>query len=142
MPAFWERLAALRSFRQMITTKHRGPAMPRKTMTSILTVASMTALMLAAATPASAGSSGPKYCGSGAAVIGATESSGQVTYDAAPGHCGTLGVRANYVHVGGDSWTPWKYSAYSAGSVSMSTKNAVRSLHSTSIGSLLFYSYK
>lgn len=116
--------------------------MSRKTMTSILTVASMAALMLAAATPASAGAAGPYYCGAGAAIIGVTESAGQVTYNAAPGHCGVLGLRVNYVHMGGDSWTSWKYSAYGADNVRMSTKNAVRSMHSSSLGSLTFYSYK
>jgi hypothetical protein len=102
----------------------------------------MTALMLAGATPASAGSTGPVFCGSGAAITGVTESAGQVTYNAAPGHCGVLGIRVNYVHVGGNSWTGWKYSAYAADNVRQTVKNAVRSMHSASIGGITFYSYK
>jgi len=116
--------------------------MLRKATGAVLAAASMAALMLAAATPASAGSAGPYYCGSGAAITGVTESAGQVTYNAAPGHCGVLGIRVNYVHVGGDSWTAWKYSAYAGDNVRQTVKNAVRSMHSSSLGKLNFYSYK
>lgn len=96
--------------------------------------------------PASAATVGPLSCGSGSYVSGSTEGNGQITYLtewAAGGGCGTLGIRVNYTHVGGASWTAWKYSSWGGGNVSQNVGNsALKSEHSTSVGSLRFTSFR
>ncbi len=116
--------------------------MARKKMTALLGAVSLTAA-LAMATPAHAGET-TKNCASDSGVTGVTQNDVQLTYVTgfSLSHCGTLGIKVNYVHVGGDSWTSWRYSSYGALTVRRDTRNAVRSLHSTSVGGLLFYSYK
>ncbi|WP_228760144.1 hypothetical protein [Pseudactinotalea sp. HY158] len=105
-------------------------------------VALTSALVVAA--PASADTVGPVYCSGDSGVLGATEATGQITYLAGIGfsHCGTLGVRANYTHVGGTSWTNWTHSTWGDGSAVLYIKNGVKSQHSTSVGNLLFTSYR
>lgn len=95
---------------------------------------------MAVAAPASAGTN-IQYCGSGVAVEGGTQSGLVCTMTAgiSAGDCGGLGVRGNYVHVGGDSWTPWEYRR---DRVSISVNNAVRAMHSTEVQNLLFSSFR
>ena len=99
------------------------------------------ALAVALAAPAHAGSTS-RTCGNSAVVVGFTENNGGGTYDDAPNTCGVLGVRVNYAHIGGSSWTAWKYCAYGQGGVSqiLSGTNPFRAQHSTSVGPLSFYS--
>ncbi len=116
--------------------------MARRKMTALLGAVSLTTA-LAMATPANAGET-EKRCASQVGVKGFTESNGQGTYvtSGSLSNCGKLGLRVNYVHVGGDSWTSWKYSTGGHWSVSSTTKNAVRSAHTTTVGNLYFYSYR
>ena len=116
--------------------------MALKRAIALLGAASLAA-MLAVATPAHAGETTVR-CGSDSGVTGVTTNNYQLLYVTgfSLGHCGKLGMKVNYVHVGGDSWTAWKYSSYGALTLRQETKNAVRSLHSTSVNNLLFYSFK
>lgn len=101
------------------------------------------AATLAVATPASAETVGPFPCNSNSAgVVGSTEHNGQITYVAglASTHCGTLGIRVYYSHVGGASWTPWKYSQYGGGYVSRNVGTPIKSQHTASQGNLNFTS--
>lgn len=99
---------------------------------------------LACAAPAVAGTIGPISCGYGGYVSGSTEGNGQITYiSQGTGHCGTLGIRVNYTHVGGASWTSWKYSSWGGGYVSQNVGNsALKSQHTTSVGSLNWESFR
>lgn len=99
---------------------------------------------LGVAPPAYAGTVGPLACGYGGYVSGATQADGQKTYlSGGSGHCGTLGLRVQYSHVGGVSWTAWKYSAYGAGHVSNNVGNsALKSEHTTSVSSLRWESFR
>lgn len=115
--------------------------MIRSTTKVFLGAASAAALMLATATPASAGAE-ERWCGVDNSVIGYVEAAGAGTYDNDIGTCGVLGVRGYYTHVGGASWTAWKYNKWGAGSVTIYTKNMTKAQHSASVGSLLFYSYR
>jgi hypothetical protein len=111
----------------------------RMARTAALGAASI-ALTVAMATPASAGSR-QGYCGGGS-VIGYVEAAGAGTYDV-HGTCGTLGVRGYYTHVGGASWTAWKYSAcWGCGSATIYTKNLVQAQHSGSVNRMTFYTYR
>lgn len=115
----------------------------RKTKTIALLGAVSLTTALAMATPAYAEET-ERMCASQVGVKGFTESSGQGTYVTmgSLSNCGKLGLRVEYVHVGGTSWTAWKYSTGHHGSVSRTTKNAVRSAHTTTVKNLYFYSYK
>lgn len=99
--------------------------------------------VFATATPATAGDTF-RTCGHGAGVRGFTESTmvGTNLNGINSGPCGKLGVRANYVHMGGDSWLSWKYSTGWHDYVYQSVNNSVRAMHSTTIQNLLFYSYR
>lgn len=92
--------------------------------------------------PASAGQEVTMSCGA-SYVVGATNPDGQITYlpGAVTSTCGKLGLRVNYTHVGGSSWTAWTYD--SAGfTVQQHVTNAVKSSHSAAFGPLLFTSYR
>jgi hypothetical protein len=99
---------------------------------------------LGVATPAAAATVGPYWCGSAdAAVNGSTEGDGQITFiPGAPyGHCGTLGIRVYYTHVGGGTWTGWSHSSNGGGHVRQNVGNsAYMSQHTTTLGSNNFYS--
>jgi hypothetical protein len=73
-------------------------------------------------------------------VSGSTEHNGQITYLAGTGfgHCKTLGIRVYYSHVGGASWTSWKYSAYGGAYVSRNVGSPIKSRHSAWGGDILF----
>lgn len=98
------------------------------------------------AAPANAATVGPLACGSASWVSGSTEGDAQITYLSGypgGGSCGTLGIRVYYTHVGGASWTAWKYSSWGGGYVSYNVGNsAVKSEHSASVGSLRWTSFR
>lgn len=117
--------------------------MKRRTVPAFLGAVSLTAAVLAVPMSASADEE-YRQCHPDAGVTGATEDEGQITYLAGMGlgHCGKLGIRVKYGHVGGYSWTSWKYSAYGADYVKRDVgRNAIKSRHSTSIGDLLWTSH-
>lgn len=116
--------------------------MMRKSLKTILSTASLVVLMAVGATSASAAPSAPQECASESAVIGDTTSVGGITYDADSGTCGVLGVRVQYTHVGGASWTSWKYNSYASGSVVREVRNGVQSMHSTSVSDLFFRTWR
>lgn len=111
---------------------------------AFLGAAALTAA-LAVATPAYAATV-TQTCPNGATgVSGSTEGNGQITYlsGVMVGGCGTLGIRVNYTHVGGSSWTAWKYSAFEGDYVSQNVgSSAHHSQHTASVGSLNFLSYR
>jgi hypothetical protein len=109
--------------------------------------AAAVALTVSMVTPASAGAV-TRDCDGLAdrnfgSVVGYVEAAGAGTYDAgASATCGVLGVRGYYTHVGGASWTAWKYSSWGGGSATIYTKNLTKAQHSASVMSLNFYSYR
>lgn len=118
--------------------------MKRRTIAAFLGAMALTAT-LTVATPAHAATV-THTCPNGATgVSGSTEGDGQITYlsGVGTGGCGTLGIRVNYTHVGGSSWTAWKYSAFNGAYVSQNVGNsASMSQHWASVGPLNFYSYR
>lgn len=82
--------------------------------TALTRTAAVTAVALAvttfAASPAAAGDPVRRQCsGYGGEAAGVTTRNEGVTY-VVWGGCGTrMGVRVRYNHVGGTSWTSWKY---------------------------------
>lgn len=118
--------------------------MKRGTMTAFLGAAALTAV-LAVATPAYAATV-TQACPTGdAGVSGSTEGNGQITYlsGAGFGSCGTLGLRVNYTHVGGSSWTAWTYSPSNGAYTSQNVGNSAHhSQHTATTGSLNFMSYR
>jgi hypothetical protein len=104
----------------------------RATTKTLVTAAVITTLTLAVATPASAATQ--RNCGSVGTVIGDVTSQGAVTYETW-GDCGTVGVRARYVHVGGVSWTSWRSGA---SGVNVIVKNANLGQHRTSKPAISF----
>lgn len=118
--------------------------MRRGAVRSFLGALSLAGLVVVG-TPASAGTTGPISCGNDAWVSGATEVDGQLTFltGSGFGHCGQLGVRVHYSHVGGYSWTGWTYSDWAGGNVTQNVgSTAIESQHTTSVGDLNFRSYK
>lgn len=115
--------------------------MARRKMNALLGAVSVTATLatLAVATPAHADAHS-EDCASSTTVVGYTESNGQGTYiqDLDGGYCGRLGVRVNYNHVGGNSWTSWKYSTGTHHTVSRNISNPVMSQHSTGTGNRFY----
>jgi hypothetical protein len=106
--------------------------MHRATTRTLLGAAVITTLTLTMATPAMAATE--RNCGSVGRVIGDVTSQGAVTYETW-GDCGTLSVRARYVHVGGVSWTSWR--SGSAG-VNVVVNNANLGQHRTTTPAILF----
>ncbi len=116
-----------------------GNMMKRGTMAAFVGTAAIAA-SLVAATPASADTVGPFQCGGEAGASGSTEGDAQITYVGTLwGDCGTLGIRVQYTHVGGSSWTGWKYESY-WDNVTMNVRTANKSQHTTTYGNLNFYS--
>jgi hypothetical protein len=121
-------------------------AMKRGAITASLGAVALTAAALAAATPASAETVGPFPCNTAdGSVAGSTEHEGQITYipGMAMATCGTLGIRVNYSHVGGTSWTSWKYQDTDDGDklyVKRDVGSPIKSQHSATRGDLLFTS--
>lgn len=117
--------------------------MKRGTVRAFLGTVVLTAT-LAVAAPASAGEQVHRACSGDAGITGSTDAGGQITFLAGLGFgtCGKLGVRVNYTHVGGASWTAWKYTGDQPFVVEQNVKNAVRSEHSSVIGPLKFLSYR
>lgn len=119
--------------------------MTRRLIAVFFAAVAMTAgLFVAAAAPASAGTEVHRNCSGDAGVTGWTGSEKQITFlaGASFGHCGTLGIRVHYNHVGGSSWSSWKYSSWGGGQVTRQIYNSNRSEHSTSVGGLRFLSYR
>ena len=106
----------------------------RATTRTLLTAAVITTLTLAVATPASAAAV-ERSCGNVGRVIGDVTSQGAVTYENY-GDCGTVSVRAWYAHIGGASWTSWRYGAYG---VNVIVNNAYQGNHRTSTPYINFY---
>lgn len=89
-------------------------------------------IALAAALPTAASAeplieplaSSTRQCSHSGQFFGGNSSTGAVTYS---DNCGQIGVNAYYVHMGGASWTGWKYQP--SGTVEWERLNTTRSQH-------------
>ena len=116
--------------------------MKRSRFSMLVVAASILATALLPS-PAQAATVGPLNCGGGGYVSGSTEAGGQITYNTGVSHCGQLGLRVYYSSVAGGLWTPWQYSAHGGGYVSRNVGNsAIKSEHTSSLGSLRFESFR
>ena len=118
--------------------------MKRGRISAIIGALSLT-LALGVAAPANAATVTTSCADGSQGLAGSTEGDAQITFLAGVGwtHCGTLGIRVNYSHVGGSSWTGWKYSPYAGGHVTENVGNsALRSDHYASVGPVNWSSYR
>jgi hypothetical protein len=98
-----------------------------KGASALLALTVSVGLMVATATPASAGLAS-RLCSTGGEVFGASNSS--TVQSAASGNCGTVGVRGYYTHVGGASWTTWTYKSGSNAVAKRTGTNFTKANHS------------
>lgn len=115
----------------------------RRITRNALAALAAAAMTLGLAAPASAGVTEVRSCNE-INVAGATNATAQITYltGVGVGSCGTLGLRVQYSHVGGYSWTAWKYSAFQGDYVRHSNTTPVKSQHTTTHPVNNFYSLR